>query len=142
MKISSHCISFAYYHFPKIFPTLPKSQSKPEGPAPNRPSKASISIFDDEEEEVSASRSSSKNTQEIRKSRILLFLMISCLHFQDLFSSVPKSQSVQVKTTAPPPKKTLSSSLFSDDEVRRKSKLPIKLEWNSLCTDIKDIVFG
>ncbi|XP_047668068.1 WASH complex subunit 2C isoform X3 [Tachysurus fulvidraco] len=70
----------------QIFPTLPKSQSKPEGPAPKRPSKATISIFDDEEEE------------------------------EDLFSSVPKSQSVQVKTTAPPPKKTLSSSLFSDDE--------------------------
>ncbi|XP_053477043.1 WASH complex subunit 2 isoform X2 [Ictalurus furcatus] len=37
----------------QIFPTVPKSQSKPEGPAQNKPSKAAISIFDDEEEEES-----------------------------------------------------------------------------------------
>ncbi|KAB5581811.1 hypothetical protein PHYPO_G00179930 [Pangasianodon hypophthalmus] len=35
----------------QIFPTVPKSQSKPEGPVQNKPSKATISIFDDEEEE-------------------------------------------------------------------------------------------
>lgn len=50
-----------FFFLPKIFPTVPKSQSKPEGPAQNKPSKAAISIFDDEEEEeVSVSRSSSK----------------------------------------------------------------------------------
>ncbi|XP_058241911.1 WASH complex subunit 2A isoform X2 [Hemibagrus wyckioides] len=35
----------------QIFPTVPKSQSKPEGPAQNKPNKATISIFDDDEEE-------------------------------------------------------------------------------------------
>lgn len=51
----------SFFFLPKIFPTVPKSQSKPEGPAQNKPSKAAISIFDDDdEEEVSVSRSSSK----------------------------------------------------------------------------------
>ncbi|KAF4090256.1 hypothetical protein AMELA_G00049900 [Ameiurus melas] len=80
---------------PQIFPTLPKSQSKPEGPAQNKPSKTAISIFDDEEEEE-----------------------------EDLFSSVPKSQSDQIKTAVPQPKKTLSSALFSDDEDQWMSSQP------------------
>ncbi|TTG62689.1 WASH complex subunit 2 [Bagarius yarrelli] len=36
---------------PQIFPTVTKSQSKPDGSAQNKPSKAAISIFDDDEEE-------------------------------------------------------------------------------------------
>lgn len=56
--------SFAFLPLSKIFPTVPKSQSKPEGPAQNEPNKATISIFDDDEEEVSVSRSSAKNNQE------------------------------------------------------------------------------
>lgn len=47
---------------PKIFPAVPKSQLKPEGPVQSKPSKATVSIFDDEEEEeeVSVRRSSFK----------------------------------------------------------------------------------
>lgn len=54
------CFSFAFLLLPKIFPTVPKSQSKPEGPVQRKPNKATISIFEDDEEEVSVSRSSFK----------------------------------------------------------------------------------
>lgn len=43
-------------------------------------------------------------------------LFFFCI-LQDLFSSVTKSQSIQVKPAVSQPKKALSSALFSDDEV-------------------------
>lgn len=59
-----HRVFLLHFFLPKIFPPVPKSQSKPEGPEQHKPSKATISIFDDddeeEEEEVSVSISSSK----------------------------------------------------------------------------------
>lgn len=36
----------------QIFPTIPKSQSKPEPTSQSKTSKAPLSLFDDEEEEV------------------------------------------------------------------------------------------
>lgn len=75
----------------KIFPSETTSKSKPT--TQNKPSKAPLSIFDDEEEE-------------------------------DLFSSTPKP--VPVKKTSLPPKNTLSSSLFSDDEDQWMSSKPSK----------------
>ncbi|XP_071770230.2 WASH complex subunit 2 isoform X2 [Centroberyx gerrardi] len=71
----------------QIFPTIPKSQSKPEPTSQGKIGKASLSIFDDEEEE-------------------------------DLFASAAKSKPKpnQAKASTPQPKKTVSSSLFSDDE--------------------------
>ncbi|XP_068597002.1 WASH complex subunit 2 [Brachionichthys hirsutus] len=69
------------------FPTIPKSQSKPESTSQGKPSKAPVSLFDDEEEEdlfVSAAKSRPKRNQ--------------------------------VKASTPQPSKTFSSSLFSDDE--------------------------
>lgn len=74
------CMLFAFLLLPKIFPTVPKSQSKPEGPVQSKPSKATISIFDDEEEEVSASRSSFKIRNQYIIPNILAF-------FNDLFSA-------------------------------------------------------
>ncbi|XP_071382680.1 WASH complex subunit 2A isoform X7 [Centroberyx affinis] len=71
----------------QIFPTIPKSQSKPEPTSQGKIGKASLSIFDDDEEE-------------------------------DLFASAAKSKPKpnQAKASTPQPKKTVSSSLFSDDE--------------------------
>ncbi|XP_042357922.1 WASH complex subunit 2 isoform X2 [Plectropomus leopardus] len=68
-------------------PTIPKSQSKPEPKSQGKTSKAPLSLFDDEEEE-------------------------------DLFASAAKSKvkPTQAKTSKPQPSKTMSSSLFSDDE--------------------------
>ncbi|GLD65051.1 SMC5-SMC6 complex localization factor protein 2-like isoform X3, partial [Lates japonicus] len=71
----------------QIFPTIPKSQSKPEPTSQSKTSKAPLSLFDDEEEE-------------------------------DLFASAAKSKPKpnQAKVSTPQPSKTVSSSLFSDDE--------------------------
>ncbi|XP_068183938.1 WASH complex subunit 2 isoform X2 [Antennarius striatus] len=69
------------------FLTIPKSQSKPEATSLGKPSKAPVSLFDDEEEEdlfVSAAKSKPKHSQ--------------------------------VKASTPQPSKTFSTSLFSDDE--------------------------
>ncbi|XP_044069707.1 WASH complex subunit 2 isoform X2 [Siniperca chuatsi] len=69
------------------FPTIPKSQSKPEPTSLGKTSKAPLSLFDDEEEEdLFASAAKSK----------------------------PKPK--QAKASTPPPSKAVSSSLFSDDE--------------------------
>ncbi|XP_060781770.1 WASH complex subunit 2 isoform X2 [Neoarius graeffei] len=81
----------------QIFPPVPKSQSKPEGPELHKPSKATISIFDDDDEEEEE---------------------------EDLFSSVTKSHSIQVKPAVSQPKKALSSALFSDDEDQWMSSQP------------------
>ncbi|KAK9964744.1 hypothetical protein ABG768_005889 [Culter alburnus] len=77
----------------QIFPSETTSKLKPT--TQNKPSKAPLSIFDDEEEE-------------------------------DLFSSTPKSKSVQVKKTSLPSKKPVASSLFSDDEDQWMSSKPSK----------------
>lgn len=77
----------------QILPSETTSKSKPTTQI--KPSKAPLSIFDDEEEE-------------------------------DLFSSTPKSKSVEVKKTSLPPKKPVSSSLFSDDEDQWMSSKPSK----------------
>lgn len=37
---------------PQVFPTISKSQSKPEPTSQSKTSKAPLSLFDDEEEEV------------------------------------------------------------------------------------------
>ncbi|XP_059215596.1 WASH complex subunit 2 isoform X2 [Centropristis striata] len=68
-------------------PTIPKSQSKPEPASLGKSSKAHLSLFDDEEEE-------------------------------DLFASASKSKakSNPAKASTPQANKTVSSSLFSDDE--------------------------
>ncbi|CAJ1067657.1 hypothetical protein EPR50_G00178570 [Xyrichtys novacula] len=69
------------------FPTIPKSQSKPEPTSQNKSSKAPLSLFDDEEDEdlfASAAKSKPKPTQ--------------------------------AKASAPQPSKAVSGSLFSDDE--------------------------
>ncbi|XP_052469467.1 WASH complex subunit 2 isoform X2 [Carassius gibelio] len=76
----------------QLFASETTSKSKPT--TPNKPSKAPLSIFDDEEEE------------------------------EDLFSSTPKPKSVQVKKTSLQPKKPVSSSLFSDDEDQWMSSKP------------------
>lgn len=69
------------------FPTIPKSQSKPEPTSLGKASKAPLSLFDDEEEEdLFASAAKSK----------------------------PKPD--QAKASTPQPSKAVSSSLFSDDE--------------------------
>ncbi|XP_029925809.1 WASH complex subunit 2A isoform X2 [Myripristis murdjan] len=70
----------------QIFPTIPKSKSKPEPTSQGKSSKAPLSLFDDEEEE-------------------------------DLFASAakPKPKPNPAKASTPQPK-TVSSSLFSDDE--------------------------
>lgn len=47
--------------------------------------------------------------------------------FQDLFSSVTKSHSIQVKPAVSQPKKALSSALFSDDEVYEENQ-----NWNRI----------
>ncbi|XP_026210937.1 WASH complex subunit 2 isoform X3 [Anabas testudineus] len=70
----------------QVFPTIPKSQSKPEPTSLSKTSKA-LSLFDDEEEEdlfASAAKS--------------------------------KAKPHQGKATTPQPSKGVSSSLFSDDE--------------------------
>ncbi|XP_056251880.1 LOW QUALITY PROTEIN: WASH complex subunit 2 [Seriola aureovittata] len=70
----------------QVFPTIPKSQSKPEFTSQSKVSKA-VSLFDDEEEEdLFASAAKSK----------------------------PKPN--QTKASTPQPINTVSSSLFSDDE--------------------------
>ncbi|XP_071336712.1 WASH complex subunit 2 isoform X3 [Trachinotus anak] len=71
----------------QVFPTIPKSQSKPELTSQSKASTAPVSLFDDEEEE-------------------------------DLFASAAKSKPKpnQAKASTPQPSKTVSSSLFSDDE--------------------------
>nr|XP_020457294.1 WASH complex subunit FAM21-like isoform X3 [Monopterus albus] len=71
----------------QIFPAIPKSQSKPEPTSQSKIGKLPLSLFDDEEEE-------------------------------DLFASAAKSNSKanQAKASTPQPSKTVSSSLFSDDE--------------------------
>ncbi|KAM7385589.1 hypothetical protein PAMP_001666 [Pampus punctatissimus] len=71
----------------QVFPTIPKSQSKPELTSQSKTGKASLVLFDDDEEE-------------------------------DLFASAAKSKPKpnQAKALTPQPSKTLSSSLFSDDE--------------------------
>ncbi|XP_040906025.1 WASH complex subunit 2 [Toxotes jaculatrix] len=71
----------------QVFPTFPKSQSKSELTSQSKTSKAPLSLFDDEEEE-------------------------------DLFASAAKSKPKpnQAKASTPQPSKTVSSSLFSDDE--------------------------
>ncbi|XP_031161258.1 WASH complex subunit 2 isoform X1 [Sander lucioperca] len=70
-------------------PAIPKSQSKPEPTSQGKTSKAPLSLFDDEEEE-------------------------------DLFASAAKSKAKpnQAKASTPQPSlsKSVSSSLFSDDE--------------------------
>ncbi|XP_034537772.1 WASH complex subunit 2 isoform X2 [Notolabrus celidotus] len=69
------------------FPTLPKSQSKPEFSSQNKTGKAPLSFFDDEEDEdLFASAAKSK----------------------------PKPN--QAKASTPQPSKAVSSLLFSDDE--------------------------
>ncbi|XP_067466214.1 WASH complex subunit 2 isoform X2 [Thunnus thynnus] len=71
----------------QVFPTIPKSQSKPEPTSQGKMGKASLTLFDDEEEEdLFASAAKSK----------------------------PKAS--QAKASTPQPSKALSSSLFSDDE--------------------------
>ncbi|KAG8000113.1 WASH complex subunit 2 [Nibea albiflora] len=71
----------------QVFPTIPKSQSKPEPTSQSKTSKAPLSLFDDEEEEdLFASAAKSK----------------------------PKPN--QAKASTPQPSKALTSSLFSDDE--------------------------
>ncbi|KAM7408716.1 hypothetical protein PAMA_002439 [Pampus argenteus] len=73
----------------QVFPTIPKSQSKPEPTSQSKTGKASLVLFDDDEEE-------------------------------DLFASASAAKSKpkpnQAKASTPQPSKTLSSSLFSDDE--------------------------
>ncbi|KAL7383544.1 hypothetical protein ABVT39_013014 [Epinephelus coioides] len=68
-------------------PTIPKSHSKPEPTSQGKTSKAPLSLFSDEEEE-------------------------------DLFASAAKSTAKPntAKASKPQPSKTVSSSLFSDDE--------------------------
>ncbi|KAM4591850.1 WASH complex subunit 2A isoform 2-T2 [Odontesthes bonariensis] len=71
----------------QLFPSIPKSQSKPEPTSLGIASLASLSLFDDEEEEdLFASAAKSK----------------------------PKAN--QAKASTPQPSKVASSSLFSDDE--------------------------
>ncbi|XP_030298012.1 WASH complex subunit 2 isoform X3 [Sparus aurata] len=71
----------------QVFPTISKSQSKPEPTSQSKTSKAPLSLFDDEEEEdLFASAAKSK----------------------------PKPN--QAKASTPQPSKATSSSLFSDDE--------------------------
>ncbi|KAF0027483.1 hypothetical protein F2P81_020224 [Scophthalmus maximus] len=71
----------------QVFPTIPRSQSKPEPTSQSKTSKAPSSLFDDEEEEdLFASAAKSK----------------------------PKAN--QTKASTPQPSSTVSSSLFSDDE--------------------------
>ncbi|XP_072247086.1 WASH complex subunit 2 isoform X2 [Leuresthes tenuis] len=71
----------------QLFPSIHKSQSKPEPASLGTASKASLSLFDDEEEEdLFASAAKSK----------------------------PKAN--QAKASTPQPSKVASSSLFSDDE--------------------------
>ncbi|KAF7650000.1 hypothetical protein LDENG_00132330 [Lucifuga dentata] len=71
----------------QIFPSIPKSQSKPEPTSQGKISKAPVSLFDDEEEEdLFASAAKSKPNLN------------------------------QAKASTPQPSKTASSSLFSDDE--------------------------
>lgn len=71
----------------QVFPTIPKSQSKPEPTSQGKMGKASLTLFDDEEEEdLFASAAKSK----------------------------PKAS--QAKASTPQPSKALSSPLFSDDE--------------------------
>nr|XP_043902136.1 WASH complex subunit 2 isoform X1 [Solea senegalensis] len=71
----------------QVFPTIPRSQSKPEPTSQSKTNKAPLSFFDDEEEEdLFASASKSK----------------------------PKASSA--KASPLQPSKTTSSSLFSDDE--------------------------
>ncbi|XP_056148378.1 WASH complex subunit 2 isoform X3 [Lampris incognitus] len=79
----------------QMFPTIPKSQSKPESTSQAKVSKAPLSIFDDDDEE------------------------------EDLFASVAKSKPkpTQGKASTPQPK-TLPSSLFSDDEDQWLSSKP------------------
>ncbi|XP_039995270.1 WASH complex subunit 2A isoform X2 [Xiphias gladius] len=71
----------------QVFPTIPKSQSKTDLTSQSKTSKASLSLFDDEGEE-------------------------------DLFASaaVSKPKPNQAKASTTQPSKTVSSSLFSDDE--------------------------
>ncbi|XP_053188839.1 WASH complex subunit 2 isoform X1 [Scomber japonicus] len=71
----------------QVFPTIPKSQSKPEPTSQGKMGGASSILFDDEEEE-------------------------------DLFASAAKSKPKpnQAQVSTPKPSKTVSSSLFSDDE--------------------------
>lgn len=71
----------------QVFPRVNNSQSKPEPTSQGKSSKAALSFFDDEEEE-------------------------------DLFTSAAKSKPKpnQAKASTPQPSKTISSSLFSDDE--------------------------
>ncbi|KAM9726555.1 WASH complex subunit 2 isoform 3-T3 [Menidia menidia] len=70
----------------QLFSTIPKSQSKPEPTSLGKTSKAPLSLFDDEEEDLFASAAKSK----------------------------PKAN--QAKSSTPQPSNVVSSSLFSDDE--------------------------
>uniref|UniRef100_A0A1A7X315 Family with sequence similarity 21, member C n=1 Tax=Iconisemion striatum TaxID=60296 RepID=A0A1A7X315_9TELE len=72
---------------PQLFPTIPKSQLKPEPTSHGKTDKSPLSIFDDEEEEdLFASAAKAKEKPNL------------------------------VKSSKPQPSKTASSSLFSDDE--------------------------
>ncbi|XP_035387645.1 WASH complex subunit 2 isoform X2 [Electrophorus electricus] len=82
----------------QIFPTIPKSHSKPEAPTRSKGRKTLLSIFNDDGDD---------DDDE-----------------EDLFSSVPKSKSVKVKTAALQPKTTVPTSLFSDDEDQWMSSKP------------------
>ncbi|XP_019952665.2 WASH complex subunit 2 isoform X1 [Paralichthys olivaceus] len=72
----------------QVFPTIPRSQSKPEPTSQSKSNKASLSFFDDDEEE------------------------------EDLFASASKSKPKpnQANASTLQPTNTVSSFLFSDDE--------------------------
>ncbi|KAK1791585.1 hypothetical protein P4O66_013589, partial [Electrophorus voltai] len=83
----------------QIFPTIPKSHSKPEAPTRSKGRKTLLSIFNDDGDDDDDDE-------------------------EDLFSSVPKSKSFKVKTAALQPKTTVPTSLFSDDEDQWMSSKP------------------
>ncbi|KAM9847428.1 WASH complex subunit 2A [Aulostomus maculatus] len=85
-KLQASCL-FSDDEDTQVFPTIPKSQSKPEPTSQGKTGKAPLSLFDDEEEEdLFASTAKSKVKPN------------------------------QAKASTPQPSKNISSSLFSDDE--------------------------
>ncbi|XP_066534742.1 WASH complex subunit 2 isoform X2 [Hoplias malabaricus] len=79
----------------------------------------SKSLFsDDEDSQIFSTvpKSQSKPEQTLTQSKPNKTSIFDDEEEEDLFSSIPKSKSIQVKTAALQPKKTVSSTLFSDDE--------------------------
>ncbi|KAM6956291.1 WASH complex subunit 2 [Aplochiton taeniatus] len=101
----------------QIFPTIPKGQSKPEPDTHRKPSKAALSLFDDDEGEE---RNVIEDTKSHKVADVSLFEGIDILSNKSSKTSLDDEEDDFLSKDGPPPMektgKKMTQSLFDDDE--------------------------